>query len=228
MLEQLFAWIWNEIALLGYPAIFLLLLLEGLIIIIPSEVVLPFIGFLVYEGQFNLFGATMAATVGSLLGSILTYEVSRSKGRDFLRRYGRFVLLNERHLDWSEALYRRYGDKTIFFSRLLPVVRQLISVPAGTTGTPRLVFIVYTFAGSFIWNFLLIYAGYLLGMEWHRVEAYTQPIDIFALVVVGAFITWIVFKEVEKRTFLRTARPRLMREGRKLLRKRALFRKKRI
>lgn len=216
MLEELFAWIWNEVSLLGYPAIFLLMLLEGLILVIPSEVVLPFIGFLVYEGQFSLIAAVIAATLGSLIGSIITYEVSRRQGRAFLRKYGRYVLLNEQHLEWSERLYTRYGERTIFFSRLLPIVRQLISVPAGTTGTPRARFIAYTFAGSFLWNFLLIYAGFLLGKEWHRVDQYTQPIDVFAVLIIAAFITWLVFKEVEKRTFLREVRPQLVKRGKQL------------
>jgi membrane protein DedA with SNARE-associated domain len=217
MLEKVFSWISDHVIILGYPAVIFLMFLEGIIIFIPSELVLPFIGFLVYETRFSLVWAILAATLGSLLGAVLTYEVSRVGGRSIVRKYGSYVFLDERHLVSAEMFYKRYGERTIFFSRLIPVVRQLISIPAGTTRTSRTKFIIYTFAGSLLWNTILIYAGFLLGREWHRVNEYTQPIDILAIALIVTYVSWKTFRYFEEHTFLRGMRPRIVKKSKELM-----------
>jgi membrane protein DedA with SNARE-associated domain len=200
MLDTLFALVAKVVVFLGYPGIAFLMILESIILPLPSEIILPFAGYLVSNGDLNLWWVVIAATIGSVLGSWIAYEVSRAGGRKFLQRYGRYLLLDEKHLLWTEGWFKRFGEKTIFFCRMLPVIRHFISVPAGTSKMHRGQFLAYTFAGSFVWNFALTYIGFLLGKEWKRIGLYTQPV-VFALVlIIIALVLWIVFREVERRT----------------------------
>lgn len=214
-----FDWVSSQLASLGYSGIIFLLMLENLVLPLPSEALLPFIGYLVFLGDFNLYLAIIAATLGSLIGAMIMYEVSRIGGRRMLRRYGKYFMLNEEHLVWSEGWFRRFGDKAIFFGRLIPVVRQLISIPAGTTEVHRGKFLAYTFAGALIWNSALIAFGYFLGQEWHLIDRYTQPIDVIVLVIIIGFVGWFLFKELEKRTFLKYVRPRLIKGSKRLFKR---------
>jgi membrane protein DedA with SNARE-associated domain len=134
------------------------------------------------------------------VGSWFSYEMGRIGGRPFLRRWGKYFLLNEQHLVWTEKFFKRYGEKTIFFSRLIPVVRHFISIPAGTTRMHKGKFFAYTFSGAFIWNLFLIYVGVILGNEWQRFGQYIQPVQLVILVIIIAFAAWFAFKQIEMRT----------------------------
>jgi membrane protein DedA with SNARE-associated domain len=210
MLEIILEWIAEQVVAIGYPAILLLMVLEHLVLFVPSEVILPFFGYLVSIGHFNYFSAVFVATLGSILGSVIIYETSRAKGRAFIRTYGRYVLLDEKHLDWSEGWFLRFGEKAIFFSRLIPGVRQLISIPAGTTKMDRARFLGYTLAGSLLWNSLFIGLGWVLGKEWHRVGAYMQPIDILAIGIIVGIAAWLIFRWLEEHTIIGEVRPRIV------------------
>lgn len=200
MLQVVVDWITHIILILGYPGIAFLMILESMILPLPSELVLPFAGYLVSQGSMNLFLVALAATIGSMIGSWISYEVGSRGGKPFLHRYGKFFLLNETHLVWTDEWFKKHGEKTIFFSRLIPVVRHFISIPAGITKMNKLRFFTYTFAGAFIWNLFLTYVGVLLGKEWTRIEQYTQPFEIFVVIILVGLIAWFIFKQVEKRT----------------------------
>jgi membrane protein DedA with SNARE-associated domain len=205
MLDIVVTWVVKIIELMSYPGIAFLMALESMIFPLPSEAVLPFAGFLISEGELNLWLVALAATVGSLIGSWVSYEIGYYGGKPFLKRWGKYFLLNETHLDWTEQWFLKYGDKTIFFSRLIPVVRHFISIPAGMTKMNRTKFFIYTFAGAFIWNLFLTWVGVLLGKEWSRITQYTKPFEIIVLIIIVGFIAWFVFKEIEKRTLKRRA-----------------------
>lgn len=200
MLDVLFSMVSSIILFVGYPGIAFLMTLESIVLPLPSEIILPFAGYLVSEGKMSLWLVVLAATVGSVIGSWIAYEVSRARGRRFLQRYGKYLLLNEKHLLWTEGWFVRYGEKTIFFCRMLPVIRHFISVPAGTSKMHRGQFLAYTFAGAFVWNFALTYVGFLLGKEWHRIGNYTQPLDFTLVIIILVLVLWIVYREVERRT----------------------------
>jgi membrane protein DedA with SNARE-associated domain len=200
MLQFLIEWITKVILSIGYPGIAFLMMLESMIFPLPSEAVLPFAGYLVSLGKLNIWWVALAATVGSMIGSWIGYEIGRYGGKPFLRRWGKYFLLNDTHLEWTDEWFKKHGEKTIFFSRLIPVVRHFISIPAGMTKMDKTRFFAYTFAGAFVWNLFLTYVGVLLGEQWTRIEHYTQPIEIVIAIIIACFIAWFVFKQIEKRT----------------------------
>ncbi len=201
MLSQVMQWVSDTILFLGYPGITFLMVLESMIFPLPSEAVLPFAGYLVSIGQLNMWFVIIAATIGSVIGSWIGYEMGSFGGRRFLRKYGKYFLLNETHLDWTEQWFIKYGEKTIFFSRLIPVVRHFISIPAGTSKMNKGKFFFYTITGAFIWNWFLVWCGILLGKEWELIQSYTQPFEIVVIGIIIILVGWFVFKEIEKRTF---------------------------
>ncbi len=200
MLEQLMLWASSAILFLGYFGIVFLMVLESMIFPLPSEAVLPFAGYLVSIGEFNLWFVVIAATVGSLIGSWISYELGSYGGKKFFHKYGKYFLLNETHLEWTEQWFKKYGEKTIFFSRLVPVVRHFISIPAGTSKMNKTKFFFYTATGAFIWNLFLVWCGVLLGKEWERISGYTKPFEMVIIVIIVVLVGWFIFKEVEKRT----------------------------
>ena len=200
MFETIIAWVSSIILFLGYPGIVFLMILESMIFPLPSEAILPFAGYLVGRGEMNLMLVTLSATLGSLIGSWISYEIGRYGGRRFLKKYGKYLLLNETHLKWTEGWFARFGDKTIFFSRLIPVVRHFISIPAGMTQMNRTKFFLYTFFGALIWNFFLVLVGVWLGNEWITVGSYTKPVEIAVIIIIAGFFAWLLFWKIEKAT----------------------------
>jgi len=186
----------------GYPGIVLLMTLEGMCLPIPSEVVLPFGGALASLGRMNITGdplwdallVGLAGTLGCTLGSVIAYYVGRKGGRPLIARYGRFLRLNEKHLDIAECWFRKYGDWAVFGSRLLPVVRTFISFPAGIARMPIKRFIALTTLGSLPWCLLLAYAGVLLGENWDSVEELYRPLEIVVAVGVVALAAYWLWR----------------------------------
>jgi membrane protein DedA with SNARE-associated domain len=172
----------------SYPGIILLMALESACIPIPSEVVMPLAGSLVHDGAFNLIGLTIAGTLGNLLGSITAYWVGMRYGRPFVVKYGRYVLLREKHLDMAESWFSRYGEATTFFSRVLPVIRTFISLPAGMAKMNFKKFVIFTTAGSIPWNFALAYIGYLLHDNWESVLTWFSAFDVIIVIAVVVLI----------------------------------------
>lgn len=179
------------ISFMGYPGIFFLMTLESACIPIPSEIVMPFSGFLVFGGEFDFYAVTLAGTLGCTFGSVLAYYAGLAGGRRFIIRHGRYVLLNEDHLRLAERWFEKYGDKAIFFSRLMPIVRTFISLPAGIGRMNFNKFVVYTFAGSLPWCAALTYVGVKLGENWRAIEGTFHILDVF--VVIGLIVVLMIY-----------------------------------
>lgn len=180
------------ITTLSYPGIILLMALESACIPIPSEVVMPFAGYLAFKGTFDIVSLTVAGTIGNLIGSIAAYWIGMKAGRPFILKYGRYVLLRKKHLDLAESWFGRYGEVTTFFSRMLPIVRTFISLPAGMAKMNFKKFVLFTTLGSIPWNFALAYVGYVLGEHWESVLGFFSAFDVFVVIGVAVLITFLI------------------------------------
>jgi membrane protein DedA with SNARE-associated domain len=194
ILGPIVQYITSFISNLGYVGIFLLMILESALIPIPSEIIMPFSGFLVSSGKLNVLSVILAGSIGNLVGSIITYYIGFKAGRALILKYGKYVLLSKKHLDVTEQLFKKYGDKISFIGRLLPAIRTYVSLPAGIGETNLKRFVIYTFAGSMIWNSLLTYAGMKLASNWKNIEKYSIYLDIAAILFIAAFVIWFVYK----------------------------------
>ena len=170
------------------------MILESALIPIPSEIIMPFSGFLVSKGIFGSIGVILAGTIGNLVGSILTYYLGLKAGRALILKYGKYILFKKSHLELTEELFQKYGDKISFFCRLLPAIRTYISLPCGVGKTNFLRFTIYTFLGSLVWNSMLTYVGILLGDNWNNIDKYAVYLDIVSASVITVFIIWFVVK----------------------------------
>ena len=179
----------------GYLGIFALMIAESALIPIPSEIIMPFSGYLVSTGKFNPIFVVIAGSVGNLVGSLIAYVIGVKLGREFILKYGKYVLLRKSHLDWTESYFEKYGDRSTFVSRLLPAIRTYISLPAGIAKMNLKKFTAYTFAGSIIWNAMLTYVGMALGEQWTKIRQYSEYVD--AIVIIGIVIIVIII--VKKR-----------------------------
>jgi membrane protein DedA with SNARE-associated domain len=186
------------ISSLGYVGIFFLMVLESALIPIPSEVIMPFSGFLVSVGKLGLLGVILAGSFGNLVGSIATYYLGLRLGRNAIIRYGKYVFFKKKHLEYTERLFEKYGDKVTFVGRLLPTVRTYISLPAGIGLTNFIKFTVYTFVGSLIWNTLLTYAGVELGINWRHIDKYSGYLYSIAIISTITIIVWIFYNKIRK------------------------------
>jgi membrane protein DedA with SNARE-associated domain len=183
----------------SYVGVFLLMALESMVAPIPSELVMPFAGFLIFTGHFDPVAVMVASSLGSVVGSLLSYGMGML-GEPVVHRYGRYLLLNPHHLEWTKNFFERQGGKTIFFCRFIPVVRHLISIPAGLARMSLLPFIIYTAAGATLWNGFLTYLGVRLKENWRLIQQYTHILDyvvVAGLVLVAAYFVWKV-KEARK------------------------------
>jgi membrane protein DedA with SNARE-associated domain len=180
----------------GYVGVFLLMTLESMVAPIPSELVMPFAGFLIFTGHFSVAPVMVVSTLGSIVGSLLSYGMGML-GKPVVLRYGRYLLLNPHHLEWTEEFFLRHGGKTIFLSRFIPVVRHLISIPAGLARMPLIPFILYTAVGATLWNGFLTYLGFRLKQNWPVIQKYTHILDYFViagLLGTGVYLVWKIKK----------------------------------
>jgi membrane protein DedA with SNARE-associated domain len=183
----------NTISTLGYPGIILTMAIESACIPLPSEIIMPFSGYLVTTGEFTMWKVTLAGAVGNVIGSILAYYAGVRGGRPFVERYGPYVLLSRHDLDIADRWFAKYGEAAVFFSRLLPVVRTFISLPAGIArmNFPR--FVLFTFIGSIPWCYALAYIGVAMGERWEQLRAYFHEFDIvigLCLAVALGYFLW--------------------------------------
>ena len=192
-------WALEIIGRTGYAGIFLLSALESCAIPIPSEVVVPFSGFLAVSGRFNLWLVILAATLANLTGSIILFWIGRSGGRWFLERYGKYVLIHKHDMEKGDKWFSRYGTKAIFWGRMLPVVRTFISLPAGVAEMNFYRFSLYTFLGSLPWNATLAIIGYKTGENWRVLEDYFRKLDIFIVVLIVVLVIWYVRRHLKNR-----------------------------
>jgi membrane protein DedA with SNARE-associated domain len=178
----------------GYAGVAFLMTLESMVAPVPSEAVMPFAGFLIYEGRFTFAGVIVSSTLGSIIGSLISYYAGAWGGRPVVRRFGRYLLLNPHHLESTERFFSRYGDRTIFISRFIPVVRHLISIPAGVGRMNLARFCIYTVIGAGLWNAFLTYVGYYLKENWAEVRKYGEFADIAILAVLVIIIIVIIYR----------------------------------
>ena len=187
----------------GYLGVGVAMAIESAMIPLPSELILPFAGFLVSDGTsveplthgpWNFWIVVAIATIGNTVGSLITYAIGAYGGRPFLERYGRYLLIRPHEIELAERFFLKYGAPTAFFSRLLPVVRTFISFPAGVARMPLGKFMLFSTLGAVPWSILLVYAGEQLGTRWQDIRHALQPFDlaiaIAVVLAVALFIWW--------------------------------------
>ena len=182
----------------GYLGIFALMIAESALIPIPSEIIMPFSGYLVSTGKFNPILVIIAGSVGNLVGSIVAYVIGIKLGREVILKYGKYVLLKKSHLDWTESYFKKYGDRSTFVSRLLPAIRTYISLPAGIAKMNLKKFVLYTFVGSIIWSTMLTCVGIALGEEWTKIRHYSDYINGLAIIAIIVIVIIIIKKRIGK------------------------------
>lgn len=176
--------------------------LESVLIPIPSEITMPFSGFLASQGTLNLWLVIITGTVANLVGSLLAYAIGyyleETVLLKWIRKYGKFILVTEKEYRHAEHWFQKYGDKVIFISRLLPAVRTVISLPAGVFRMNLKKFIIYTTVGCFLWSVLLTYLGYVMGENWRTLDVYYRKFEyiIFAIIIFG--VIFYVYRKIKK------------------------------
>jgi membrane protein DedA with SNARE-associated domain len=185
----------------GYLGIAGLMAIESACIPIPSEIIMPFSGYLASTGRFNLLLAATAGAVGCNVGSSVAYAVGRYGGRPFIEKWGSYILIGRRDLDDADRFFARYGGVAVLAARLLPVIRTFIALPAGIARLPQLKFQIYTFVGSWPWCFALAYIGFKLGQKWDtdpRLHAILQRFDWLVLAAVAFGLVWFVWRHFRR------------------------------
>lgn len=184
---------------MGYPGVFILMTMESMVFPVPSEGVMPFAGFLIVEGRFTFAGVIFFATLGSIFGSLLSYGIGLYGGKPFISRFGKYLLLDREELDWTERFFQRRGETTILISRFIPVVRHLISIPAGLGRMPVIKFLTYTIIGAGLWNSILTVTGYYLKKNWTIVMKYSHVVDIVVVAILAGLVILFIARQVKKR-----------------------------
>ena len=177
---------------LGYGGIVLLMAIESACIPLPSEIILPFSGYLVATGALELWAVALAGAAGCVLGSLVAYYVGAKGGRPLVEKYGRYVLISHHDLALADRWFQRHGDITIFLGRLLPVIRTFIAFPAGVSRMAMGRFVFYTFVGSYIWSWGLAWIGMKLGQQWDTLGVYFHRFDTLIGIALLVAIAWYV------------------------------------
>jgi membrane protein DedA with SNARE-associated domain len=186
-------------AAVGYAGLGAAMAIESAMIPLPSELILPFAGFLISDptsiepitGQpWNFWIAVIVATIGNTLGSLIAYGIGAYGGRPFLERYGRYLLIRPHEIEVADEFFRKYGAATVFFGRLLPIVRTFISFPAGVTRMPIGKFVLFSTAGALPWSIALVYAGMQLGASWQQIREFLRPFDL--AILIGVIVLFVL------------------------------------
>ncbi|MEO6350751.1 MAG: DedA family protein [Candidatus Limnocylindrales bacterium] len=187
---------------LGYGGVMVAMAIESAMIPLPSELILPFAGFLVSDpaaveplthGRWDFWIVVIVATIGNTIGSLIGYAIGAWGGRPFLERYGKYMLIRQHEIELAEHFFQKYGSATAFFSRLLPIVRTFISFPAGVARMNLLKFTVYSTAGAFIWSILLVQLGVIFGARWVEIRHMLQPFDLLIAVLVILLVVGLLW-----------------------------------
>ena len=208
ILGALSAFIISVISSAGYSGILGLMAIESACIPLPSEVIMPFSGYLVSQGRFSLLWAATAGAIGCNLGSVVAYEIGFYGGRPLIEKYGSYILMSRHDLDLADRFFQRFGSAAVLVGRLLPVIRTFIALPAGIARMPRLRFHLYTFVGSWPWCFGLAWVGMKLGERWRsdpRLSHWLHRLDAVILVLLLMAVTWFVWSHWKNR--MRAAEP---------------------
>src|SRR6478672_9482324 len=196
ILTVVFLFIKSLIAFAGYGGIVILMGIESACIPLPSELIMPFAGYLVFQGTMSLVWVATAGAIGCNIGSLVAYEIGCYGGRPLVERYGSWILLGKRELDWADRFFARWGYLAVFIGRLLPVIRTFIALPAGIVRMPRGRFHIYTFLGSWPWCFALAWIGMKLGESWDkdpRLKQWFHRLDAVIILLLLAGISWFVW-----------------------------------
>jgi len=177
---------------LGYGGIVFLMGIESACIPLPSEIIMPFSGYLVFKNEFTLWGVALAGAIGCVLGSLLAYFIGAYGGRSLVYKYGSYVLISHRDLNLADRWFAHHGGITVFVGRLLPVIRTFIALPAGISRMPMMPFVIYTFTGSFIWCYALAWIGFKLGESWNTLGPYFHKFDTVIAVVLLIGAIWYI------------------------------------
>lgn len=202
LLAPIAAWIVAMISAAGYAGVAGLMAMESACIPLPSEIIMPFAGYLVSTGRFSLVWAATAGAIGCNLGSTVAYAVGARGGRGLVERWGRYISLSPGDLERADRFFRRFGGPAVLIGRLLPVVRTFIALPAGIARMPQLPFQLYTFLGSWPWCYALAYVGYLLGERWNadpRLRAVMHRFDLAILGILALSLGWFAWRHLRHR-----------------------------
>lgn len=176
----------------GYAGIVIAMAIESACIPLPSEIIMPFSGYLVSQGRFGLWQVGLAGAIGCVVGSIIAYAVGRYGGRNFILKYGKYFLVSHRDVEAADRWFARYGQAVVFFSRLLPVIRTFISLPAGVSRMAFGRFVFYTLIGSYPWCYGLAWGGMKLGRHWETIGSYFHKFDLaIALLALAGIVFWV-------------------------------------
>ena len=202
MIDQLISavagFVISTISRLGYGGIVLLMTIESACIPLPSEIIMPFSGYLVHRGELNLQLVALAGAVGCVIGSLIAYHVGAWGGRPLIEKYGKYILISPHDLAIADRWFERHGDITVFIGRLLPVIRTFIAFPAGVARMPLWRFNLYTFVGSYVWSLALAWIGMKLGEHWDTLGFYFHRFDAAIAVVGLAAVAWYVWRHVRQ------------------------------
>ena len=202
MIESVAAWVISLISTLGYPGIVFAMAIESALIPLPSEIIMPFSGYLVSVGRFNLILVALAGAVGNVLGSLVAYGLGywghERIVRKFIRRWGKWILVSEEELDGAEKLLHKYKDWVVLGSRVLPGIRTVISLPCGIAKLPIYRFIVLTFIGSFIWSYFLAWIGFVLGENWDTLGPYFHGADVIIIIIILGTVGFYIWYKLRK------------------------------
>lgn len=204
MLEAIANWIISIISALGYPGIVVCMAIESALIPLPSEIIMPFSGYLVSLGRFNLILVALAGALGNVIGSLLAYGLGywghERVVRRLIRRWGKWILVSEDELDEAEKLLHKYKDWVVLGSRVIPGIRTVISLPCGIAKLPIYRFIVLTFIGSLVWSYFLAWIGFILGEHWDILGPYFHKADFLIIaLIIGAIVFYIWHKLKKKK-----------------------------
>jgi membrane protein DedA with SNARE-associated domain len=182
----------------GYLGVFVLMVLESMVAPVPSELVMPFAGFLVADGKMNFWIVVIVTSLASIIGSLLSYAMAYFGGKELIHRFGRFVLLDKEELEWTERLFNKHGSIIVLVSRFIPVVRHLISIPAGLAGMNLKKFIIYTLIGATLWNTFLLWVGIKLRERWELVHEYSRQLDYLVIAFIILVVAYFAYKHIRR------------------------------
>jgi membrane protein DedA with SNARE-associated domain len=201
MLEILAHYIIQFIETTGYFGIFILMTLESALIPIPSEITMPFSGFLASTGVLSIWPIIIVGTLANLVGSLIAYYIGYILEETVLlkliKKYGKFILVTEHEYEKADKWFKKYGDKIIFISRLLPGIRTIISLPAGMFEMDIKKFVIYTTLGCLIWSTILTYTGFYLGENWQSLEGVYRKFEIVIVVAIVVAVAWYIEKHLK-------------------------------
>lgn len=196
LIAHLSSFVTHVISTSGYFGVAGLMAIESAAIPLPSEIIMPFAGYLAGIGTFSLLGVTLAAAIGSAIGSSILYGIGYYGGRPLIERYGRYIMIRHQDLNSAEVFFKKYGRASNFIGRLIPVIRTFISFPAGVAKVNFKEFVFFSFLGSFIWSLFLGYIGLKLGQNWEKLHAYAHGVDYIIGGLLVLAVIWYIYRHM--------------------------------